>query len=92
MPYYVYILTNYKNTVFYTGITNNLLRRVYEHKTKLVEGFTKKYNVGKLVYFEEFSDVRDALEREKQVKDYRREKKLLLINKTNPELKEIIID
>lgn len=87
--YYVYIMTNTYNTVFYTGVTSNLEKRQYEHKNKLVEGFTKKYNIWKLVSYEEYSDVRDALEREKQVKDYRREKKLELIKKINPNLKEI---
>ena len=90
--YSVYILTNSYNTVFYTGITNNLQRRVYEHKNKLVDGFTKKYNMWKLIYFEEYPDVRDALEREKQLKDYRREKKLVLIKKENPQLEEIHIN
>lgn len=87
--YHVYIITNKLNTVFYTGITSNLARRIYEHKNKLIDGFTKKYNVYKLVYFEEYSDVRDALNREKQVKDYRREKKIALIKKQNTELEEL---
>lgn len=87
--YFVYILTNTYNTVFYTGVTNNLGRRIYEHKNKLVEGFTKKYNIWKLIYFEEYSDVRDALEREKQIKDYRREKKFALIRKNNSNLEEL---
>lgn len=90
--YCVYILTNFQNTVFYTGITNNLKRRIYEHKNKLVEGFTKKYHIWKLVYFEEYNDIRDALEREKQIKKYRREKKISLIHLLNPELREIITD
>ena len=77
----MYTITNTYNTVFYTGITNDLVRRVFEHKNKLVGGFTKKYNIWKLVYFEEYTDVRDALNREKQIKDYRREKKLTLIKK-----------
>ena len=88
--YYVYILTNTYNTVFYTGVTSNLERRIYEHKNKLVDGFTKKYNIWKLIYFEESNDVRDALEREKQLKDYRREKKLTLIAKDNPSFAEIL--
>lgn len=89
--YYVYILTNTYNTVFYTGVTNNLIKRIYEHKNKLIDGFTKKYNIWKLIYFEEFSDVRDALTREKQLKDYRREKKLQLIKTLNKDLLEIKI-
>lgn len=87
--YYVYIITNTRNTVFYTGVTNNVERRVYEHKNKLIDGFTKRYNIWKLVYYEEYNDVRDALEREKQVKDYRGEKKLQLIRKMNLGLEEI---
>lgn len=87
--YYVYILTNFHNTVFYTGVTNNLIRRVYEHKNKLVEGFTKKYNIWKLVYFEEYKDIELALNREKQIKDYRREKKLRLIVALNSNLREL---
>ncbi|SRR5260221_2323027 len=89
--YYVYIMTNKHNTVFYTGVTNDLTRRVFEHKDKLVEGFTKKYNIWKLIYFEEYSDIRLALEREKQVKDYRRAKKFELIKKDNPKFEEIKI-
>lgn len=89
--YFVYIITNTYNTVFYTGITNDLIRRTFEHKNKLADGFTKKYNLWKLIYFEEFSDVREALNREKQIKDYRREKKLKLIKKQNPNLEEIKI-
>lgn len=89
--YFVYIVTNTYNTVFYTGVTNNLSRRVYEHKNKLVEGFTKKYNIWKLVYFEEYSEVLIALNREKQVKDMRREKKLTLIAEKNLNLEEIIL-
>ena len=90
--YYIYILTNTYNTVFYTGVTNNLTRRIYEHKNKLVEGFTKKYNLWKLIYFEDYQDVRDALEREKQIKDFRREKKFHLITSINPQFKEITLD
>lgn len=89
--YYVYIITNFHNTVFYTGITNNLPRRIYEHKNKLVDGFTKKYNICKLVYFEEYNEIRIAIEREKQIKDYRREKKLRLVTASNPYFKELQI-
>jgi len=70
-----------KSRTLYTGITNNLLRRIYEHKHKLVPGFTNKYNVTKLVYCEFTNDVRSAIEREKQIKDWSQEKKLKLINK-----------
>lgn len=89
--YFVYILTNTRNTVFYTGITNNLQRRIYEHKSKLVEGFTKKYNIWKLIYFEEYTDIQLALQREKQIKDFRKEKKFALIHSINPLLDEIRI-
>jgi putative endonuclease len=87
--YFVYIITNKNNTVFYTGITNYLKRRIYEHKNKLIEGFTEKYNIYKFIYYEEYKNVNEAIIREKQVKDYRREKKLQLIRKINPDLKEL---
>ena len=66
--YYVYILTNWNNKVMYIGVTNNLQRRLYEHKSKLVEGFTKQYNVNKLVYYEHTTDINSAIAREKQLK------------------------
>ena len=81
--YYVYILTNKTNSVLYTGITNNLIRRVYEHKQKLIPGFTCQYNVNKLVYFEEFIDPENAILREKQIKAGSRQKKISLIEKQN---------
>jgi putative endonuclease len=77
--YYIYLLTNWNHRVLYIGVTNDLSRRIYEHKNKLVKGFTEKYNVSKLVYFEETSDVRSALAREKEIKKWRREKKGALI-------------
>jgi putative endonuclease len=82
--YYVYIMTNRTNTVLYTGVTNNLVRRVYEHKEKLVEGFTRKYNVTKLVYYEIAEDVEAAILREKQIKDGSRSDKKRLISNLNP--------
>jgi putative endonuclease len=82
--YYVYILSNKTNTVLYIGVTNNLERRLYEHKNKLIDGFTKKYNLGKLVYFETFKDVSRAIEREKQLKKWSRIKKISLIETQNP--------
>ena len=82
--YYIYILTNRHNKVLYTGVTNDLKRRVFEHKNKLTEGFTKKYNVDKLVYFEIFKDIRTALNREKEIKGWLRAKKLALIEEKNP--------
>jgi putative endonuclease len=81
--YYVYILTNAHHTVFYTGVTNDLERRCFEHKQKLIEGFTKKYNVDKLVYFEIFDCIEMAIEREKQIKGYSRLKKIALIETFN---------
>ena len=82
--YYIYILTNINNTTLYIGVTNDLIRRVYEHKNKLVDGFTKKYNLVKLVYFEQTTDVNVAIEREKQLKKWNRQKKIFLINNLNP--------
>ena len=87
--YYVYILTNQYHNVLYIGVTNNIQRRVYEHKTGAMEGFTKRYNVHKLVYVEHCHDVNDAIKREKQLKNWRREKKNALIESVNPEWKEI---
>ncbi|MBQ6849795.1 MAG: GIY-YIG nuclease family protein [Oscillospiraceae bacterium] len=90
--YYVYIMSNWNNKVVYIGFTNNLERRVYEHKNKLIDGFTKKYNVNKLVYFEQTSDVRVSLEREKQIKKFRREKKNMLIESINPDWRDLSLD
>ncbi len=90
--YYVYLLTNWNNRVMYVGVTSNLERRVYEHKNKLVEGFTKKYNVGKVVYFETTNDVMAAIEREKQIKKWRREKKNQLVIGMNPEWKDLSLE
>jgi putative endonuclease len=87
--YFVYILTNKYNNVLYVGITNNLIRRVYEHKNKLISGFTSKYNVNKLVYYESFQSVFDAIKREKEIKGWKREKKVALINSFNPEWKDL---
>ncbi len=87
--YCVYILTNKNNKVLYTGMTNNLARRVWEHKSKLIEGFTKKYNVSKLVYFESFDNPTSAIKREKQIKAGSRANKLKLINNFNPNWEEL---
>ncbi len=87
--FYVYILTNFTNTVLYIGVTNDLERRIYEHKNKLVEGFTSKYNVTKLVYYEGFSRITDAITREKQLKKWARDKKIFLIKTVNPEFKDL---
>ncbi len=89
--YYVYILTNRSRT-FYVGVTNNIERRVYEHKHKLIEGFTKKYNVTLLVYYEVVDDISAAITREKQVKDWRREKKIALIESLNPAWKDLSLE
>ena len=87
--YCVYIITNKHNTVLYTGITNYLERRVYEHKEKLVDGFTKKYNITKLVYYEVFDDAENAILREKQVKAGSRQKKIDLIRSINREWRDL---
>jgi putative endonuclease len=90
--YFVYLLTNWNNKVMYIGMTNNLVRRVYEHKTKAVKGFTEKYNVHKLVYFEETSDVNAAIAREKEIKKWRREKKNELVIRVNPKWRDLAVD
>ena len=87
--YYVYILSNWNDSVLYIGVTGNLPRRLYEHKNGLAEGFTKKYNVHKLVYFESTTDVRSAIAREKQLKKWRREKKNNLIATQNPQWNDL---
>lgn len=82
-------MTNSVNTVLYTGITNDLIRRVYEHKNKLVDGFTKKYNVNKLVYYEIFQDPENAIQKEKSIKNLLRIKKFDLIKSKNPNFKDL---
>ncbi|WP_059175621.1 GIY-YIG nuclease family protein [Thermodesulfovibrio aggregans] len=89
---YVYIMTNPANTVLYTGVTSDLKKRVYEHKNKLADGFTKKYNVVKLVYYEVYENITDAIMREKQIKGGSRRKKIELINKFNPQWKDLYDD
>ena len=86
---FVYIMTNKRNTVLYTGMTNNLVRRIKEHKEKLMKGFTPTYNIHKLVYFEVHERVEDAIIREKKIKGGSREDKINLIKKMNPELKDL---
>ena len=88
MSYYVYIMMNRSRTL-YTGVTSNLERRVYEHKQKLVPGFTSKYNITQLVYYETCADVREAIAREKQIKGWLRAKKIALIESVNPEWKDL---
>lgn len=82
--YYVYILTNKTNKVLYTGVTDNLLRRTFEHKNKALSGFTEKYNVSKLVYAEAFNNPNDAIAAEKRIKGWLRKKKIALIESSNP--------
>ena len=89
VTYYVYLLTNWNNKVMYLGVINNLERRLYEHKNKHVKGFTEKYNVNKLVYFEETQDVTAAIAREKEIKKWRREKKNQLVNRMNPNWQDL---
>jgi len=81
---YVYIITNSRNTVLYTGSTHSIKKRIYHHKKRLISGFSKKYNLGKLVYFEKCNDSSEANEREKQIKSGSRDRKIKLIEKLNP--------
>ncbi len=87
--YYVYIMASRRNGTIYTGVTNNLLARVYQHKNKITQGFTKRYNVNKLVHFEETDDITAAIEREKQIKGWIRNKKIKLIEEMNPGWKDL---
>jgi putative endonuclease len=87
--YFVYIMTNKHNNVLYTGITNNLARRVFEHQKKLIKGFTEKYNAHKLVYYEVHEDAYSAISREKQIKGGSRQKKIELINGFNKDWKDL---
>jgi putative endonuclease len=84
MPYYVYILANRKHGTLYIGVTNDLVRRVYEHKSKAVRGFTRRYDITKLVWFEIYDDPTNAIEREKELKKWRRDWKINLIERSNP--------
>ena len=83
--YFVYILTNKNNKVLYTGVTSDLVGRIYEHKEKLIKGFTKRYNVDKLVYYEIFEDAYEAISKEKSIKNLLRIKKIKLIEESNPQ-------
>ncbi|MDP2038335.1 MAG: GIY-YIG nuclease family protein [Ignavibacteria bacterium] len=87
--YFVYIISNWNNKVIYVGVTNDIVRRISEHKNKLVDGFSKKYNLNKLVYFEETTDINVAISREKEIKKWRREKKNNLINLLYLEWKDL---
>jgi len=86
---YIYILFNKRNGTLYTGVTSNLVKRIYEHKSKIVEGFTKKYNVDKLGYYEIYDTITLAIEREKQLKGGSRKKKIQLIESMNPHWKDL---
>lgn len=87
--FYIYAMTNIRNNVLYIGVTNDLKRRVFEHKNELVEGFTKRYNIHKLVYYEIYADAYTAISREKQLKRWKREKKNALINSKNPSWEDL---
>ena len=90
--YYVYIMSTWDHGVLYIGVTNDLNRRVYEHKNKLIDGFTKKYNIKKLVYFEKFCKINDAIKREKELKGWTRTKKNALVESTNPKWLDLSIE
>ncbi|MDD4355910.1 MAG: GIY-YIG nuclease family protein [Smithellaceae bacterium] len=87
--FHVYIVTNKNNAVLYTGVTNDLNRRVFEHKNKLLDSFTKKYNVDKLVFYEVYEDINNAIAREKQIKGGSRAKKIQLVEEMNSEWKDL---
>ncbi len=87
--FYIYIMTNQNHTVLYVGMTSDLQSRVYEHKQKLLAGFTKRYNLDELVYYEEIADARSAVKREKQIKGGSRQKKIDLINRLNPQWRDL---
>ena len=89
--YYVYILASGKNGTLYIGVTSDLKRRIYQHKNKLIEGFTEKYKVSQLVYFDQTKDVESAILREKQLKKWSRKKKIMLTTKVNPKFEEIVL-
>jgi putative endonuclease len=91
MTYYIYIITNKWNTVLYIGVTDNIHRRIYEHKNKLVQGFSNTNNLNKLIYFEEYRDIKEAIRKEKQLKNWHRDWKFNLIKSKNPDLKDLII-
>jgi len=90
--YFVYILTNLHHTALYVGVTNDLVRRVHEHRTKTASAFTTRYNVDRLVFFEETNDVNAAIAREKQLKAGSREKKIALVNARNPDWRDLFGD
>jgi len=89
MPYFVYILASKRNGTLYIGVTNNLIKRIYFHKKGLIDGFTKKYNIKKLVYFEIYQNINDAILREKRLKKWKRKWKIRLIETNNPKWKDL---
>lgn len=89
--YYVYVMTNKTNVTFYIGVTNNIVKRSFEHRTGLIDGFTKKYKLKKLVYIEEYNDIEEAIAREKQLKNWHRDLKINLIKKENPDFEDLSI-
>lgn len=89
---FTYIMTNHTNTVFYTGVTNNLARRIYEHKHNKIDSFTQRYKIYKLIWFQEFNSRLDAIQAEKMIKGWKRDKKLEMIKKENPNFQEIKVD
>ena len=90
--YFVYIIANRKHGVLYTGVTNDLKRRLYEHKNKLIPGFSKKYNLSILLYYDETNDINSAIQREKQIKGWLRSKKIALIESKNPDWHDLSKD
>ena len=90
--YYVYILASKYRGTLYIGVTNNLKRRIYEHKNKIIDGFTKKYSINKLIYYEITENIESAINREKQLKNWRRDWKIQLIEKLNPEWKDLYLE
>ena len=92
MKCYVYIMTNRKDGVLYTGVTNDIIRRIFEHKEGMVDGFTKKYHLHQLVYYEIFNRIEEAIKREKQIKNYQRIWKVELIENQNPKWKDLYSD
>lgn len=89
---FIYFMTNYKNTTIYCGVTNNLSKRVYEHKNRLVKSFTSRYNLNNLVYFEHFDSIENAIMREKQIKGGSRKRKIDLIESNNPDWRDLSDD
>lgn len=90
--YYIYIMTTWNNKVMYIGVTNDLARRIYEHKSKSIEGFTRRYNLKKLVYLEKYNHINDAIKREKELKGWLRDKKNELVESINPKWLDLSIE